>query len=309
MALIIAAGLAVLAPTVLPNYGLMLLTKSLIYGLFAASLDILVGYTGLISLGHAAFFGIAGYTTGLFIIQWRVDSFWIYGPAAILVAVITAAIFGLFVLRSRGLLFMLLTFALGQMLYGAVVKWTRVTGGYYGLVGIPPPQLGWAINWTPDKIYLFVLLVTGICMVVLFRVANSPFALMLKAIRDQEGRLPSLGFSTWRYKHVAYILSGFFAGVAGLLFVSYNSLIAPEQIGVDMSTLGLLMVILGGSGTIVGPLIGAIVIVMAEFYISLLLPERWPLVLGVLFVITAMFARGGVWGVGSSLWKRVMSRS
>lgn len=307
--ILILAVIAVSLRSALPSYGLMLVTKALVFGLFAASLDILVGYTGLVSLGHAAFFGVAGYTTGLFIMQLQIRSFWLNGVAGVVAAVVTAAIFGLFVFRARGLLFLLLTFALGQMLYSGVIKWTHITGGYYGMFGVPPPQLGLDIRWTAGNLYLFVLLVSSISLYMLYRVSRSPFALMLKAIRDQEDRLPSLGYDTWRYKYVAYIVSALFAGISGVLFVSYNSLITPEQVGVNMSTLGLLMVILGGSGTIFGPVVGAFIIVFTEYYASIFLPERWPLVLGALFVITSMFARGGIWGIGNALWRRVVRRS
>lgn len=308
LAALVVALVAISLPSSLPSYVLMLVSKALIYALFAVSLDLLLGYAGLVSLGHAAFFGVGGYTTAILIKKLQLKSFWIAGTAGVLAAVIVAVVFGLIALRARGLFFLLITFALGQMLQSAAIKWNAITGGYYGLAGILPPQLGVDIRWTSANLYVFVLIVTVPCIYLLYRMAQSPFGLALKAIRDQEDRVPSLGYDAWQYKYIAYVVSGLFAGIAGVLFVSFNGLIAPNHLGVNTSTLVMLMVLLGGAGTVFGPIVGAILIVFTEYYASVLLPERWPLILGSLFVVTVMFARGGVWGVATSWWGRVTAR-
>lgn len=283
-------------PAFMPTYLQSMMTKFLILGLFAISLNLIFGYTGLFSLGHAAFFGVAGYTAGILIVRYGVGSFWISGFLGILMAVFAAAVFGFIALRVSGLFFLLVTFALGQLLSSIAMTWYSMTMGSIGLIGIPRPDLGlpWINLWSSLNFYYFVFATFAICYFLLYRLINSPLGHALQGIRDNENRMRALGYYTWLYKYIAFIIAGLFAGVAGLLFAYFNGSIAPSHLGFLTSSLALLIVILGGTGTLWGPVIGAGVIVFVEYFASLLTPVRWPLILGIVFLLSVMYLRGGI---------------
>jgi branched-chain amino acid transport system permease protein len=296
----------VLLPLVLPPYAQNLMTKFIIYAIFAMSLNILVGYAGLPSLGHAAFFGVAGYTTAILAVNYGVKSFWLTMPASIVSATFLAAIFGIIALRVSGIYFLLVTFALGQLPYSIAVKWFSVTGGSYGLGGIPLPDLGFSgLTWNDLTFYYFTFLVFIICFLLLYRLLDSPFGHILQGIREGEHRMIVLGYNTWRYKYIAFVAAGLFAGVAGVLFAHYNTIISPDHLGFQTSGLVLLMVIMGGAGTLFGPVIGSAVIVMIQYFASIWIPERWPLILGGAFVLVVMWLRGGFSTHLIKLWVKV----
>jgi branched-chain amino acid transport system permease protein len=286
-----------------------MLTKIFIFAIFAMSLDLIWGYTGLFSLGHAAFFGVGGYTSGILILRYGVESFWLTAPLGILMAAIFAAIFGIVALRVSGLYFLMVTFALGQLLFSVAWQWFHMTGGAFGLKGIPPPNIGiQGFKWDTTSWYYFVFLFLIACYFLLYRVLNSPFGHALQGIREGEPRMRALGYNTWLYKYVAFIIAGLFAGVAGVLFAHWNMLISPRHLGIVTSSLGLFFVIIGGAGTLFGPVIGAAVVILLEFYSSIYTPARWPLILGALFIVTVMFLPGGIAPFLINLWKKVRSR-
>jgi branched-chain amino acid transport system permease protein len=293
---LIAAAVLVVFPLVLPSYYLSVVTMILIFGLFAMSLNIIFGDTGLNSLGHAAFFGMAGYIGGISIVTYGITSFWLSTPLALLGAAITAAVFGIIALRVSGVYFLLVTFALGQLLWTVAEKWYAVTMGRSGFVGIPAPDIGLPlVDFTkPVEYYYFVLVVFAICYYLMHRLHRSPFGYALQGIREREPRMRALGYNVWLYKYLAYIIAGVFAGVGGVLYAHFNGSIAPSHIGFSTSALVMLMVILGGAGTLWGPVLGAALIVLIQSFASLIVPARWPLILGVLFVVGVMGFRGGI---------------
>ena len=287
----------------------VLLTKVLIFAIFAMSLNLILGYTGLFSLGHAAFFGVGGYTTGILITRFGVDTFWLTAPLSILMATLFAAVYGLIALRVSGLYFLMVTFALAQLLFAVAWHWFHMTGGAFGLKGIPLPNLGIpGFTFNDTSLYYFVLLFFIICYFLLHRIVNSPFGYALQGIREDEPRMRALGYNTWLYKYIAFIIAGLFAGVGGVLFAHWNMLISPRHLGVTTSALGLFYVIIGGAGTLFGPAIGAAVVIGIEYGASIYNPERWPLILGALFVITVMFLRGGIYPHLVNFWKKVTLR-
>jgi branched-chain amino acid transport system permease protein len=288
----------------------VLLTKILIFAIFAMSLNLILGYTGLFSLGHAAFFGVGGYTTGILITRFGVDTFWLTAPLSILMATLFAAVFGFIALRVSGLYFLMVTFALGQLLFAVAWQWFHMTGGAFGLKGIPPPNIGipW-LTFNDTSLYYFVLLIFIICYFLLYRIVNSPFGYALRGIREDEPRMRALGYNTWLYKYISFIIAGLFAGIAGVLFAHWNMLISPRQLGVVTSSLGLFHVIIGGAGTLFGPVIGSAVVIGIEYGASLYTPERGPLILGTLFVIVVMFLRGGISPHLANLWRKVVKYS
>jgi len=298
----------IVLPIFLPMYLQSLMTKILVFAIFAISLDLIWGYTGLSSMGHAAFFGVAGYTTAILIRHYGGVTFLETAPWSILAATLFAAVFGIISLRVSGLYFLMVTLALGQALFSIAWEWYHITGGAFGLT-IPPLKLG--IPWfttTAISLYYFVFILFIICYFLLYRIINSPFGLVLQGIRDNEPRMRALGYNTWLYKYIAFVIAGVFCGVAGVLFAYHNGIVVPEHFGVTTSALGWFMVVLGGTGTLYGPAVGAAIIVPLEFYAGVFTPERWPLILGGGFVLSIMYARQGVGVYLSRLWRRMVYR-
>ncbi len=284
-----------------------LATKILIFGLLVMSLDFLVGYTGLWAFGHAAFFGIGAYVTGILTSRCDITSFWITAPASLLGAVIAACIFGFIALRVSNVYFLLITLAMGQLVFGIVNtsagKLGSITGGSDGLSGIPYPDFGFLFS--PKSFYYFTVLVVALCAFVLYRIVNSPFGYSLQGIRESELRLHALGYNTWFYKYLAFIIGGLFAGISGVLYVHFNGYISPDAVGVDATGFLWLMIIVGGSGTLWGAFVGSGVVLALQYFVSGITPERWPLILGACFVAAVLLFREGIfpWLVG--LWGKV----
>lgn len=293
-------GIAVLLalPYVLSSYYLGLVIEMMIFALFAMSLDLLVGYAGMASLGHAAYFGIAAYATGLLALRLGWDV-WLALPAGVFMAALAAALFGLLALRTRGGYFLMITLALAQVAWGIAFGWRSLTGGDDGLPNVPRPHLGLHLSWSladTAPFYYFVLLIVSIGMLCLVRVVASPFGFALRGIRESETRMSALGYNVWRYKFVAFVAAAAFAGLAGCLYAYYNRFVSPDYLHVARSAEVLLMVILGGAGTMVGPAIGAALIVLLQNLISAY-TERWLLVLGLVYVCVALLAPSGLAGL------------
>jgi len=284
-----------------------MVVKILIFAIFAMSLNVLWGYTGLFSLGHAAYFGFAGYVSGILMVRYGIESFWVAAPVGILATTLLAAILGIPALRvGSGAYFLLVTLAMGELLHSVAIKWRTMTGGSNGLVGIPLPDLG--VPWfTMNTTYFYYLVFIAfvICLLLMHRVVKSPFGHALQGVRESEIRMRILGYNTWLYKYIAFIVGGLFAGVAGVLFGHFSGIIAPVHVSIMTSTLVFLMVILGSCTIVFGPVLGAALVVLLEHMSSIYAPERWPLILGGVFVIAVMFLRGGVSIYLLRLWKRV----
>jgi branched-chain amino acid transport system permease protein len=286
--------LAVL-PYLLSTYYLGLVIEVLIFAVFAMSLDLLIGYTGMASLGHAAYFGVGAYAVGLLAIKLHWSVWWAL-PAALIVVALVATLFGLLALRTRGSYFLMITLALSQVAWGIAFGWRSLTGGDDGLPNLPRPELtaGWPL--AGDRpFYFFILLLVGVAVLLLMQVAASPFGFALRGIRESETRMQALGYDVWRYKFAAFIIAAVFAGLAGALYAYYNRFVSPDYLGVFRSAEVLLMVILGGAGTLVGPAIGAAVIVLLENVISAY-TERWLIVIGTIYILVALFAPNGIIG-------------
>jgi branched-chain amino acid transport system permease protein len=291
------------AAFVLPPYYLGLVMKILVFALFAMSLDLLLGYGGMPSLGHAAYFGMAAYTTGLLALKlgWGV---WLALPAGVVMALLTAVAFGLLALRTRGSYFLMITLALSQVLWGIAFGWRSLTGGDDGLPEVPRPDLG--LSWSMSAsvpFYYFVLFFVAVGTLLLFRIVASPFGYALRGIRESETRMLALGYNVWRYKLAAFVLAAGFAGLAGCLYAYYNRFVSPDYVHVVRSAEVLLMVILGGAGTLIGPAVGATLIVLLENVVSTY-TERWLIVLGTVYVLVALFAPNGLAGLVQDLGKR-----
>lgn len=296
------------APAFLGIALVSILTKILIFALLAMSLDLIFGYAGLWSLGHAGLFGAGAYTTGILMTRYGVTSLWLSAPAGILMATLVAAIFGLIALRVSGIYFLLVTFALGQLVYGVCMKWYELTGGKDGISGIPYPDLGFSFSFSPISFYYLALTVVAICVFALYLITKSPFGYSLQGIRENETRMRHLGYNTWLYKYIAFVISGLFAGVAGALYIYFYGHIAPVSIGFVASSTVILLVLIGGSGTLWGAAIGSAVLMSLEYFASILVPGRWPLILGACFIVIVMFLRGGIYPHLINLRKKIKLR-
>jgi branched-chain amino acid transport system permease protein len=302
LAMLWCMGVIVLVtlPLILPPYYVGLVVKMMVFALFAMSLDLLLGYAGMPSLGHAAYFGMAAYTTGLLALKagWSV---WLALPAGIAMAALTSIVFGLLALRTRGSYFLMITLALSQVLWGIAFGWRSLTGGDDGLPEVPRPSL--SLPWSMSDntpFYYFVLLFFVVGTMVLVRIVASPFGYVLRGIRESETRMLVLGYNVWRYKLVAFVVAAAFAGLAGCLYVYFNRFVSPDYVHVVRSAEVLLMVILGGAGTLIGPAVGATLIVLLENLISTY-TERWVTVLGIIYVLVALLAPNGIAGLIASL--------
>jgi branched-chain amino acid transport system permease protein len=291
---LVALAVFLVLPNLLAQYYLGLVTRMLIFALFAMSLDLLLGYTGLASLGHAAYFGVAAYTVGLLILRAGFDS-WIAFPAALAAATLTGALFAPLALRGRGSSFLMITFALAQVTWSVAFGWRSLTNGDDGMPGVPRPEFVWSLDSTA-AFYYFVLIAVGLAAILLVAIVSSPFGRALKGIRESESRMQALGYDVWLYQFAAFVLAAFFAGLAGALYAYFNRFVGPEYLFVIQSAEALIMVILGGAGTLLGPAIGAGVIVFLEDFVSSM-TQHWVMVLGVIYVLVTLFAPRGLVGL------------
>ena len=301
------------APLMAGQYLQSMMTRIVIFAIFALSLNLLWGYGGLISLGHATFFGVGAYLSTIVIVRMGIGSFWVPAIIAVLLAGVLAAVYGVIALRVRGLYFLLVTLALGQLMFYVADRWRSLTGGSNGIIGVPYPDMGVA-GLTLDSLsyYYFVLLIAAVCYFLLYRIVHSPFGQALQGIRDDEKKMQSLGYNTWLHKYIAYVLAGMFAAVAGVLFSYFLVVVAPPQLSIETSTMAILMVIIGSTRVFWGPVAGAVVVILLQSLASVYIPQRWPLLLGAVFVIAVMFLKEGI-GVsllrlygrmGALAWKR-----
>jgi branched-chain amino acid transport system permease protein len=287
----------VILPQVVGKYYVNLLTNMLIFAIFSMSLDLLVGYLHLPSLGHAAFFGVAAYTVGIFSTK-VLNSFWINFPLAIAMAGAVGAIFGLLALRTRAGYFFMITLALTEILWGIAFRWRSFTRGDDGIPNILRPDLGfvpWSL-WDARNYFYFVLFFFIVAFILMYIIVNSPFGRIVLGVRESELRMRALGFNTWFYKYICFIIAALFAGLSGVLAVYLNGFVSPSALSVSISAEALLPVLLGGAGTLFGPAIGAGTVVFLENIISSY-TERRLLFLGIMYLIVVMFAPKGILGL------------
>jgi branched-chain amino acid transport system permease protein len=283
-------GALALVPAVVPGYYTSLATLMLIYALLAMSVDLLAGYAGRTPLCHGAIFGSAAYVV-MYFVTTAGGNAWLALPLGLLAAVAVAAVFGGLAVRTNGVYFLLLTLALGMIVWGVCQRWTSITGGENGLRGNARP----ALLGDPTIFYYFVLAVGLVATGLMWRLVRSPFGLALKGIRESESRMRSLGYNTTLHVFLGFLVSGAMAGLAGVLYAWFNSFVSPSTVALAQSVKGLLMAIVGGVGTLFGGAVGAVVIIALENVASSF-TERWSMVLGGLFVLTMILAPEGIVG-------------
>jgi branched-chain amino acid transport system permease protein len=290
---VVVGALAALAPA-LPAYPLTLVTQALIFGILAMSLDVLLGYTGLPSLGQAAYFGVAAYAVALLATERQVGLIGC-AVAGVALAAVTAAVFGIIAIRARGTYFLMITLALGMVVWGLAFRWVSLTKGDNGVAGVPRPELGALSLGAPLPFFYFVLVTAAVSWALLGLLVTSPFGLGLRGIRGSESRMEALGYNVWLHKYIAFLIAGGFAGVAGVLWAYYNGFVGPTDVQLITSVEALLMTALGGPGTLIGPMLGAGVIVFLKNFVSVY-TKRWLLILGAVYIGVILFAPHGIVG-------------
>jgi branched-chain amino acid transport system permease protein len=295
---LLAVGIAgvVAAPYVLPRFVVYLLTLTFIAALLAGSVNLLAGLAGLVSIGHA---GIAA--AGAYGVAWAAVHDLGLAAQLGLAAALTLAVsvvYALTTMRTSGIVFLMITLALGMTVFGLALKLSSVTGGQNGLTGVRRPEA--VGEWW--QFYFFTAALYGVCVLGLWLVARSPLGLTLRGIRESSSRMTSLGYSVTATKFAAVVLSGVFAGAAGVLLAWNSEFMSPSVASFPRSALAVVVVIVGGIGTLLGPLVGAGIVVAGEYWLSSYL-ERWQTVLGAVFILVVLFAPRGVVGT-TAAWTR-----
>ena len=297
----LAAVLALL-PLVSGEYYVNLTSQIFIFAIFAASINLLLGYGGLPTLGHASYLGVAAYASALLSLKAGMGALAAAG-VALLGTTLMACAFGLIALRAAGLGFLMLTLALSQVLWGTAYRWVAMTDGDNGVRGLSRPSpFGLALD-DANAFYWFTLAVSILALAAMARFVHSPFGAALKGTRDQPRRMAALGHNVWMVRWIAFVYAGFWGAVSGLLFVYYHKYIHPVSLSLTNSAEGLLAVIAGGSGTLAGPLVGAAIVMLLKNYVSAYI-ERWNMLLGFVFVFIVVFMPDGVVPGVKRLWQR-----
>ena len=300
---IVTILLAAFFPLLAGEYYINLASQIVIFAVFAASINLLLGYGGLPTLGHAAYLGVAAYLSAL--LQLKLGwSHWMIAPVALLGTTVMACAFGLIALRATGLGFLMLTLALSQVLWGTALRWVSMTDGDNGLRGLTRP---FGMD-DAKSFYYFTFAVTAFSIWAMARFVASPFGAALQGTRDQPRRMSALGHNVWLIRWITFIYAGLWGAVSGLLFVYYHKYIHPVSLSLANSAEGLLAVIAGGSGTLAGPLVGAAIVMLLKNYVSAYV-ERWNMLLGFVFVFIVVFMPEGVVPGVKRLWLRFRSRT
>src|SRR6201996_197378 len=287
------------------SFVVLLATRALVFAILAMSVDILLGFTGLASMGQAAYFAIGAYLTAILATRYQIGlgyDFWLVVLLAMLVGAATAAFFGLFAVRATGVYFLMITLALGQCVWGLAYRWNSLTGGDNGINVTTRPNFG--IDLTDERSFFFLVLgFFAVSLVLLYVLVRSPFGRSLEGIRERELRMRILGYNTWLHKYIAFVISGSFAGLAGVLWAPPNGLVSPDTVVLTTSVDALLMVVLGGAGTLVGGAIGSALVFGLREYLSTLVP--WlQYVLGGVYVLTILYLPTGLMGIPERIRQR-----
>jgi branched-chain amino acid transport system permease protein len=293
IALVIIA-IAAVVPLLAGEFWVTLLTQIMIFGLLALSADMLLGNAGLFSLCHASFFAVAAYATAILQVRHGVPTI-LAAPAGILAGTLLSALFA-FSVRTRGVYFILITLAFGYIVWGVAYRWASFTGGDNGVTNVPYPAVESFAITNYFQYYYLVLFVVLLCVWAYSVLVSSPFGLTMRGIKSSEARVRSLGFDVSRHLYSAFVLSGLMASIAGVLYVYYNRFINPAAASFPVSVEAVLMAIIGGSGTILGPFIGSGIILVLRNWVSGYV-HFYHGILGLVFIATVLWAPKGLMGL------------
>ena len=298
-AFIVIVALLAIAPLVLPEFWRRFLTEILIWGLLAMSSDLLIGYTGMVSFGHAAFFGMGMYGAAAALLMVRPANLWLalaYGLAA---SAAVAVFMAYFSTRLRDIYFAITTLIFSQIFYVIIFTWTEVTGGENGLT-FSRPAFGipgvWTVPFTSTTLHWFVLALVAGSYLLLRRITQSPFGMVLQSIRENETRTRAIGYPVQRYKMAAVMLSGLFAGLSGVLYAIQNRFAAPDFVYFLISGEAVIFNVMGGIGTLVGPIFGAAFFLLLREAFSRFFTEYYLIPVGIIFILMVIFLPQGLLG-------------
>jgi branched-chain amino acid transport system permease protein len=293
---------------IVPNtnsFLILLTTRALAFSILVMSLDILLGYAGLASLGQAAYLAVGGYVTAILATKYQFGlgwDFWLVVLSGILLGAGLAAVFGLLAIRATGVYFLMITLALGQCVWGLAYRWNSLTGGDNGINLRQRPKFG--IDLADEVTFFYVVLgVFAVSLLVMFTLVRSPFGRSLVGIRERELRMKILGYNTWLHKYVAFIIAGAFGGLSGVLWAHTAGIVSPVNAELPTSVDALLMAVLGGSGTLVGGVMGTFIVFFLREWLSTVVPW-WQYALGAVYVLTILFLPTGLIGIPARLRQR-----
>jgi branched-chain amino acid transport system permease protein len=300
-------ALAVVA-VIVPNtnsFVILLATRALAFAILVMSLDILLGFTGLASLGQAAYLGVGAYLTAILATRYQFGlgyDFLLVVVFGMLVGAALAAVFGLLAIRASGVYFLMITLALGQCVWGLAYRWNSLTGGDNGINLRQRPKFG--IDLANEVTFFYVVFAFfAVSLLLLYTLVRSPFGKSLLGIRERELRMKILGYNTWLHKYIAFIIAGGFGGLSGVLWAHTAGIVSPVNVELPFSVDALLMAVLGGSGTLVGGVIGAFIVFGLREYLSTLVPW-WQYVLGAVYVLTIFYLPTGLMGIPERIRQR-----
>ncbi|HEY5725254.1 MAG TPA: branched-chain amino acid ABC transporter permease [Methylomirabilota bacterium] len=296
---VVVVGLLWAAPLVLPPFWGRFATEILIWGLLAMSSDILIGYTGMVSFGHSVFFGLGMYGAAAALLTVKPPNLWVTLVYGLVGAAVVAAFVAYFATRLREIYFSITTLVFSQIFYVIIFTWTEVTGGENGLTFSQPPLsfLGlYSARFTSTTLHWFVLAVVAISFLLLRRITQSPFGKVLQSIRENEPRTRAIGYSVERYKIVAVMLSGLFAGLSGILYALQNKFAAPDFVFFVISGEVVIFNVMGGMGTLVGPVAGAAFFFLLREGLSRYFTEYYLIPVGIIFTAMVIFMPQGILG-------------
>jgi branched-chain amino acid transport system permease protein len=306
--MIVVAALAALA-IIVPNtnsFVILLATRALAFAILVMSLDILLGYTGLASLGQAAYLGVGAYMAAILIQRYQFGlgfDFWLVVLFGILGGAALAAVFGLLAIRASGTYFLMITLALGQCVWGLAYRWNSLTGGDNGINLRARPKFGGMDLANEVTFFYLVFGFFAVSLLAMYVLVRSPFGRSLTGIREQELRMKILGYNTWLHKYIAFVIAGGFGGLSGVLWAHTAGIVSPENVVLTTSVDALLMAVLGGAGTLVGGVIGSFIVFGLREYLSTLVPW-WQYVLGGVYVLTILYLPSGLMGIPERIRQR-----
>jgi branched-chain amino acid transport system permease protein len=286
------------------SYYINVVTQMLIYAVFALGMNVLVGYAGLVTLGHASLFGVAAYAGATLINAGHGHI--VVAIGALVATLAVTALFAVLALRGTGLGFVMITVALGQIVWGIAYRWISLTNGDNGIsITVRPQPFGLSLD-SADALYWATLVVFLIAVAAMVIFIASPFGAAVRGTRDQPRRMTALGYNVWLTRFLAFLFSGFWSGVAGLLYLYYNQFVSPQTVALSASAEALLMVIAGGTATLLGPIAGSALLIIVKDVASAYI-ERWNFVLGAIFVVIVIFMPEGLVPGSVRLWRWAIS--
>jgi branched-chain amino acid transport system permease protein len=293
----VLAAVALIVPHT-NSFIILLATRAFAFSILVMSVDLLLGFTGLASMGQAAYLGIGAYLTAILATRYHIGlgyDFWLVVALAMLGGALLAALFGLLAMRASGVYFLMITLALGQCVWGLAYRWNSLTGGDNGINLSQRPKFG--IDLSDEVTFFYVVFALfALSLVVLYTLVHSPFGKSLVGIRERELRMKVLGYNTWLHKYIAFVIAGAFGGLSGVLWVHTAGIVSTDAVVLTTSVDALLMVVLGGAGTLIGGVIGAAVVFFIREYLSTLV-HWWQYVLGGIYVLVILYLPGGLMSV------------